>query len=421
MIRLRAHLRLFATVATDGARQRWLEAVVAERAVPLSEPLHLVLRALARGPVDGSAELMARIQHLDDGSGSTVQRGAVHGALSVLKGLELLDVGEESATSMAATASLWDRLAADTSALPVIDQVELTNHCPMSCIMCPTGTGRMTRPRGFMEQALFARIVDEAAAGPRTKPLTLHNLGESLLHPGLPAFVALATSRGVTTELSANPGHLSPERYQALEDAGLGRLVLDVDGLDQQTLESIRGPGARGDRAFGWLDAVLDHRRRHRRQFPHIVLQMIRQRQNAHQHEAFLEKYGAMGIEGVDAYLKEVDANTVETSAAGGLPIFVEHRPRRPYLCRAPWRSVVVLFDGSVVPCCHDENGRVVLGNLSSQSLAEIWSGPEVAALRERLLTNSLMADEPCATCAHRADRYPLPDLDDVAVEPLHW
>jgi hypothetical protein len=62
-----------------------------------------------------------------------------------------------------------------------------------------------------------------------------------------------------------------------------------------------------------------------------------------------------------------------------------------------------------------------VLGNLSSQSLAEIWSGPEVAALRERLRTNSLMADEPCATCAHRADRYPLPDLDDVAVEPLHW
>jgi radical SAM protein with 4Fe4S-binding SPASM domain len=272
-----------------------------------------------------------------------------------------------------------------------------------------------------MEQALFARIVDEAAAGPRTKPLTLHNLGESLLHPGLPAFVALATSRGLTTELSANPGHLSPERYQALEDAGLGRLVLDVDGLDQQTLESIRGPGARGDRAFAWLDAVLDHRRRHPRQYPHIVLQMIRQRQNAHQHEAFLEKYGAMGIEGVDAYLKEVDANTVETSAAGGLPIFVEHRPRRPYLCRAPWRSVVVLVDGSVVPCCHDENGRVVLGNLSSQSLAEIWSGPEVAALRERLRTNSLMADEPCATCAHRADRYPLPDLDDVAVEPLHW
>lgn len=417
MIRLRPHLRLFAT-GNDGERQRWLEAVVAERAVPLSDVLHLVLKALALGPVPGSAELVARIHELEGPNGGT-HKGAVHGALSVLKGLDLLDVGDVGDVGEATT-SLWDTLSKDPPALPVIDQVELTNHCPMSCVMCPTGTGRMTRPRAFMDAALFGRIVVEAAAGPRSKPLTLHNLGESLLHPQLPAFVALATRHGLATELSANPGHLSPERYADLEAAGLGRLVLDVDGLDQQTLEAIRGPGARGDRAFAWLDAVLEHRRHNPRQQPHLVLQMIRQQGNAHQHQAFVDKYGSLGIVGVDAYLKEVDANTVET-ASGGLPIFVEHRPRRPYLCRAPWRSVVVLVDGSVVPCCHDENGRVVLGNLSSQSLQEIWSGPAVAALRQRLVTQSLAADEPCATCAHRADLYPLPNLDDVAVEPLHW
>ena len=42
--------------------------------------------------------------------------------------------------------------------MPFVDQIELTNRCPMRCGFCPRGVpGRMQRPLGFMDVALFER------------------------------------------------------------------------------------------------------------------------------------------------------------------------------------------------------------------------------------------------------------------------
>ena len=47
---------------------------------------------------------------------------------------------------------------------------------------------------------------------PRYRPLELHHLGESLLHPQVDEFVARASARGLPTELSVNPSLLTPTR-----------------------------------------------------------------------------------------------------------------------------------------------------------------------------------------------------------------
>lgn len=397
MIRLRPTIRVFAS----GGR-RWLESVVAERAVPLEDALHDVVKSLAAEPAASSGALLARFPGVD--------RGVLGGALAKLRELDLL------AVDGAPDRGLWERLADGCPDVPVVDSIELTNVCPMSCAMCPTGSGRMTRDKGRMDRAVFAKVIDElAATGAQTKPLQLHNLGESLLHDELADFVRLATSRGIATELSANPGWLTFDLYRALEDAGLSRLVVSLDGVDAETLTAVRGRGAKAERAFAHVDAILAHRRATLRATPRLVLQMIRQRKNAHQHEAFLARYGALGIEGVAAYLKELDANTDESLVAIGVP----GRPPRPYLCRAPWRTVVVLWDGRVVPCCHDANAAVVLGDVKEATLSEIWRGPAARRLRDDLAGGRPSA--PCTTCAHRADRYAPSSLDDVPEEPLHW
>jgi radical SAM protein with 4Fe4S-binding SPASM domain len=315
---------------------------------------------------------------------------------------------------------MFDLFEAGRGQLPVVDQVELTNVCPMTCFMCPTGAGTMTRPTGFMDRALFDRLIDEIAPHQiRWKPLTLHNLGESALHPELVALVALAAARGLPTELSSNPGFVPLELYRALAGAGLSRLVLDIDGLDVATLENARGKAVRAARAFENLDAILKDREAASAARPEIVLQMIRLDVNRHQHAEFLERYGTLWLPGVEAYLKDADANT---DVSVGHRVFVGAQRPRPMLCRAPWRSVVVLWDGRVVPCCHDANGETILGDLNQSSLAEIWSGPAASELRARLESGAIREDEPCWGCAHRPDRYARPSLlGEVPVRPLHW
>ncbi|HEY4222979.1 MAG TPA: SPASM domain-containing protein, partial [Myxococcota bacterium] len=179
----------------------------------------------------------------------------------------------------------------------------------------------------------------------------------------------------------------------------------------------IRGRGARADRAFTNVDAILAHRRSASAPQLQLLLQLVRQRENAGHAAPFLARYGNLGIAGVSAYVKELDANTVDDADA----LYEIGRTRRPYLCRAPWKSVVVLVEGSVVPCCHDANAAIVYGNIAHAPLASIWRDEAARSLRERLQSGSTRVDEPCGTCAHRADRYALPSLDAIPQEPLHW
>jgi len=392
-----------------------VEALHTERATTVDMPVLFVLSAL-RSPVENASALSLRLEQ----EGHAIARGDVHAALSLLSGLGLIRT--KTLDDDAARAALMDALAAGQPDFPLVDQIELTNICPMTCVMCPTGTGAMTRAKGRMDFALFARLVDEIAAHgvqiAHKKPLTLHNLGESLLVDDLPRMVAHARARGFETEVAGNPGHLTAERYDALVEAGLSRLVLDVDGLDAETLESIRGRGARGDRAFAHLEHVFALRADHPSRGPHLVVQMIRQPRNAHQADEFLARY-RRGLARTDVYVKSLDANTRQN----GDLLQIGQRALRT-LCRAPMKSVVVLWDGTVVPCCHDENGALALGSLVEQSLEEIWRGHRLAALRARMKSGDLDGT-PCGTCAHRPDRFPMPRANeittDIADEPLAW
>jgi len=98
-------------------------------------------------------------------------------------------------------------LDGSTPPVPFLDQIELTNRCPFRCGFCPRGIpGKLQRPVGFMDLALFERLLGQLhPMQARYRPLELHHLGESLLHPEVDRFVAAASARGLPTELSLNP------------------------------------------------------------------------------------------------------------------------------------------------------------------------------------------------------------------------
>jgi hypothetical protein len=46
------------------------------------------------------------------------------------------------------------------------------------------------------------------------------------------------------------------------------------------------------------------------------------------------------------------------------------------YPCYRMWLTFTVLWDGRVSLCCADYDGRNVLGDLRTSTIAEIWNGP---------------------------------------------
>lgn len=73
-------------------------------------------------------------------------------------------------------------------------------------------------------------------------------------------------------------------------------------------------------------------------------------------------------------------------------------KSKQEYFCKALIKQIGVLSDGSLVPCCLDHDGDVILGNLFHQSLEEILASPRAQALVEGFRHHA--ATEPlCQSC----------------------
>ena len=125
-----------------------------------------------------------------------------------------------------------------------IDNIELTNRCPMRCIMCPR-TEHMTRAQGYMSFDVFKRVIDEFVAvnpeAARTRGAFLHHFGESLLHPEVGRFIRYAEESGVRVKLSINPLAMKDRVIDALIQSAPSYLMIALDGHDDASFERIRG------------------------------------------------------------------------------------------------------------------------------------------------------------------------------------
>lgn len=125
-------------------------------------------------------------------------------------------------------------------AFPEVLQVEVTNECNLSCVMCVRRTWRNQR-FAHMDQALFRKVFDEASG--RVRRAALYGFGEPLCHPEFPELVryareALGDSAYLLTV--TNGTLMTPQVARSVFDAGLDEVAFSVDAPEVGTLSRIR-------------------------------------------------------------------------------------------------------------------------------------------------------------------------------------
>jgi radical SAM protein with 4Fe4S-binding SPASM domain len=284
---------------------------------------------------------------------------------------------------------------------PALFNIELTNRCPMRCVMCPR-TAHMTRTLGDMEFGLFEKIIDElVAVNPRftgDRVLWLHHFGESLTHPEFDRFITYAASRQVRTGLSVNPFMLDPGRSERLLKASPHILYLSLDGHDDESFYRIRGMTG----AFELSRSRLLEFLRLKKELgcaATTILSMIDFGLN--DASVVAQRAFWQSLEGIDSFLvKEFTTwdgacEDISSLAPGGRS---PGQGRNEITCDLPFDSMTILWNGDAVPCCFDYNGKYLLGNARRQSLTEIWNGDAMAALR-REFSSGRVVNSLCRKC----------------------
>jgi len=103
-----------------------------------------------------------------------------------------------------------------------IYNVEVTNHCTAKCKYCPHPN--MTRKKGFMTMETYEKVLKKQ----ELKFVELHGFGEPLLHPKIFDFVRMAHEQGLRTRFSTNGILLSIDVMDKLVESGLDLMWVSI-------------------------------------------------------------------------------------------------------------------------------------------------------------------------------------------------
>lgn len=268
--------------------------------------------------------------------------------------------------------------------------VEITNRCNLSCAFCPR---TQRAPREMTAEEFSAAA---AKLKGTVKYLYLHLMGEPLSHPDLGAILDIAAAEGFRVCITTN-GTLLPARSDTVLRRGGSIHKVSV------SLHALEGSGA-PMALETYLDGVWDFCVRARGQGIYCALRLWNDGgADTRNGEilSFLEKKTGLPPMALPVTRSRsrvlAEGLFLELEEPFAWPA-LEREETGTQFCFGLRDQIGILSDGTVVPCCLDHEGDVPLGNLFSQTLAEILESPRAQAIYDGF-SNRAPAEDLCRRC----------------------
>lgn len=271
-------------------------------------------------------------------------------------------------------------------ALPVLLIIEATNHCNMGCLMCPNKT--MVRKRGCMDLSLFKKIVDQTSS--YAWEYAFNVFGEPTLNKDLKDMVSYTKKRGCKVALYTNMNYKDSSVTDWIIRSNVDQIVVNIAAASQKVYNAITQNG-NYDLVLYNLKNIWKSKKRIKKRKPTIVISysiMDLNRNEAATDIKFLKKYSdyIMARE-----IHDWSGNSMIKRLSSG-----KNRYDFVKKCSYLWTSVVILWDGKVVACCYDHEGRMVLGNVHENNIYDIFNSQKAKQFRNKYRNSGI-----CQNCSN--------------------
>jgi MoaA/NifB/PqqE/SkfB family radical SAM enzyme len=301
---------------------------------------------------------------------------------------------------------------------PLYVKLKLIYGCNLKCEMC--NHWRFHREQPLPHARLLSLLVELAALGCRKIHLTG---GEPLLRGHVPELIAHATALGIRANMTTNGTLVDKEKAKALVEAGLRGVNVSLDSPQRKIHDRVRGvPGA-------WKKTTRAIEHFHRYAHKGKLMLRINTVVNSLTYESLLtlpdlaHELGAdnLNLIAVDDHcgpslslsrrqIAEYNARIAPHIAARALALGLmtyeqeaypfgrtEHEIKRAkygqyaqgwydrHPCFAPWTHTLIDYNGLVYVCCMTREQIEPLGNVQTQSFADIWRGSGYQVIRRMM------------------------------------
>lgn len=299
---------------------------------------------------------------------------------------------------------------------PFVVFVDPASACNFLCPFCPTGHRDMIdetgRYQGVMKLPLFKKIIDDLKEFEKPiKVLRLYKDGEPFLNKNLDKMIAYAKKSGLVEyiDTTTNGSLMTPERLGPVLEAGLDKINISVDGMNREQYKKFTGFNFDFDKFVShvkWLDA--------NKGTCEVVIKIPGDLIDEAQKQQFLDTFGSycdrIFIENFAPCWPEFD---VEAHTGVKITKGIHQQPVLPTdTCPYVFYSISVNADGLVSSCFLDWGRKLVIGDISHQSLKSVWHSKELNALRRQQLEGRRMENPVCSQCGQLS--HCLPDNIDA-------
>lgn len=252
--------------------------------------------------------------------------------------------------------------------------LETCTACNHRCPFCPVSVD--PREKEVMSQELFESIVDQAvAAGGKGVVVFLSNYNEPTIDPLFEERCRALFDRGLAVSILTNASNFTPERARRLEKAGRFRYI----GINLPTLDPERYQKLHGTRDLARVIANIEAMRSSELAEETVIV-VLGEEDEHHRRDVvqIRQKFEPMGW--------QVKPFRIRSRPASGT--FVPEPPAKKNLrgCELmgsrPFEHLHVTATARAVLCCQDYYERLVVGDLKTQTVAEVLGGDVMARLR---------------------------------------
>lgn len=259
---------------------------------------------------------------------------------------------------------MQDKRITDAGNFPKVILLDTISYCNLSCLLC--GYRIMTRKKGKMSMALYRKLIDEIADKDKKARVWMVFVGEALiLRYQLYWEILYAKRKGLEdVVLNSNGCLLDKDTSIALIESGLDAIYVGVDAFTVETYNKLR-VGGNYNEVVANVNTLLALKQKMGVTKPDVFVQFVKTKDNESEADDFRNYWTAQGAN-VKIRPQVTWAGTVESWKV---------KPIKRYPCYWAMRTINICWDGRVVLCSVDYDAKFVAGNVSQNSIQDVWLG----------------------------------------------
>lgn len=273
---------------------------------------------------------------------------------------------------------------------PQLVNIETSSVCNLKCIHCPPQLNEFKsqrRKHNFIDMDVFNKVMDEIDKfGNRS--ISLHKDGEPLIHPQIRSILnRVKKFNNHKVYLTTNGHYLTEENIRLILENKIDIINLSLGASNKEFYEKVRGK--RFDSLIKNVHSLLSQIELSDWK-PRVLVQIINL-DDVEDIESEIEKF--------KNYWKDYNVELAVWDKLNWGVFNNDTKFKFRYPCYSLWESFNINSNNFVTACCMDWKQELLFGDITKESIKEIWNGTRIKELRKQHIEGKENDIPMCAKC----------------------